>query len=89
MHPELIRVLAELRIQDMRAEARSGLRARWARQARRARRHRTGAQDPLATLRVPDYIDGTFRTGTRVPGGGRPGGTGSGGQDAPSIRDAA
>ena len=64
MHPEMIRVLADQRIGDWRAEARAGFTAKLARQARRARRHRRST-DPLAGVRVPDYIDGTFRDGER------------------------
>jgi hypothetical protein len=65
MHPEMIRVMADQRIGDWRAEARAGSTAKLARQARRARRHRRGT-DPLAGVRVPDYIDGTFRDGERT-----------------------
>ena len=61
MHPEMIRVMADQRIGDWRAEARAGFLAKVARQARRNRRH----ADPLAGVRVPDYIDGTFRDGER------------------------
>src|ERR1700759_5463272 len=64
MHPEMIRAIADQHIGDLRAEARAGFTSRLARQARRARRNRRTA-DPLAGVRVPDYIDGTFRTGER------------------------
>ena len=64
MHPEMIRAIADQHIGDLRAEARAGFTAKLARQARRARRHRRTA-DPLADVRVPDYIDGTFRDGER------------------------
>lgn len=59
MHPEMIRVIAAQQVDDWQAAARAGSRAKQARQARRARRHRRTA-DPLAGVRVPDYIDGTF-----------------------------
>jgi hypothetical protein len=59
MHPEMIRALAEQRVGDWQTTARAGSLARLARQARRARRNRRPA-DPLAGVRVPDYIDGTF-----------------------------
>jgi hypothetical protein len=59
MHPEMIRALAEQQISDRHSAARAGSLARLARQARRARRNRRTA-DPLAGVRVPDYIDGTF-----------------------------
>jgi hypothetical protein len=64
MHPEMIRAMADQRIGDLRAEARAGFRAKLARQARRARRNRR-TTDPLTGVRVPDYIDGTFRDGER------------------------
>lgn len=62
MHPEMIRMIAAQQVDDWQAAARAGSRARQARQARRPRRawrHRRAA-DPLAGVRVPDYIDGTF-----------------------------
>jgi hypothetical protein len=62
MHPDLIRVLAEQHVRDMQAQAQASLGARVARQARKARRRRASVPDPLATVRVPDYVDGTFRT---------------------------
>ena len=62
MHPEMIRVLADQRIGDWRAEARAGFTAKLARKARRERRNRRNT-DPLAGVRVPDYIDGSFRDG--------------------------
>jgi hypothetical protein len=74
MHPDLIRVLAEQHVRDMQARAETGLRARLARQARqarKARRHSRHAPDPLATVRVPDYVDGTFRTDARTADGAR------------------
>ena len=64
MHPEMIRAMADQRIGDWRAEARAGSTAKLARQARRARRNRRST-DPLAGVRVPDYIDGTFHDGER------------------------
>jgi hypothetical protein len=69
MHPDLIRVLAEQHVRDMQVQAETGQRARLARQARKARRRSRNAPDPLATVRVPDYIDGTFRAGARTAGG--------------------
>src|ERR1700754_1855115 len=65
MHPEMIRAMADQRIGDWRAEARAGVTAKVARQARWARRNRR-RPDPLAGVRVPDYIDGTFRDGERT-----------------------
>jgi hypothetical protein len=71
MHPDLIRVLADQHVHDMRAQAEAGLRARLARQARKARRHRRRVPDPLATVRVPDYVDGTFHADPRTADGAR------------------
>ncbi len=68
MHPDLIRALAEQHVRDMQAQAQTGLRVRLARQARKARRRSRSVPDPLATVRVPDYIDGTFRTDARPAG---------------------
>ena len=65
MHPEMIRVMADQHIGDLRAEARAGFTAKLARQARKARRNRRTA-DPLAGVRVPDYIDGTFQDEVRA-----------------------
>ena len=59
MHPEMIRVLAAEQTRDWQSTARTHATARLARQARRALRRRHTA-DPLAGVRVPDYIDGTF-----------------------------
>jgi hypothetical protein len=61
MHPDLIRVLADQHVNDMRSQAERGLRARLARQARKARRRSRGGPDPLASMQVPDYVDGTVR----------------------------
>ena len=69
MHPDLIRTLTEQHVRDMQARAETGLRARLARQARKARRHSRNAPDPLAGVQVPDYVDGTFRTGARTADG--------------------
>jgi hypothetical protein len=59
MHPEMIRALAAEQTRDWQSTARAHSTARLARQARRALRRRH-TPDPLATVRVPDYIDGTF-----------------------------
>ena len=64
MHPEMIRAMADQHIGELRAEARAGFTAKLARQARRARRNRR-TTDALTGVRVPDFIDGTFRDGER------------------------
>ena len=61
MHPEMIRALAAEQVRDWQATARTRSTARLARQARRALRRRHNTPDPLTTVRVPDYVDGTFR----------------------------
>jgi hypothetical protein len=65
MHPEMIRAIAAQQVADWQAEAQARLRVKLARQARRARRHSSSAPDPLAGVRVPDYVDGTSRHGTQ------------------------
>ena len=68
MHPDMIRVIAAQQVEDWQAAARAGSTARLARRARRARKHRRSA-DPLAGVRVPDYVDGTFHgEGPNTPG---------------------
>jgi hypothetical protein len=63
MHPEMIRALAAQQARDWQADTQARWRVRLARQARKARRHST--PDLLASVRVPDYVDGTFHRGTR------------------------
>lgn len=83
----MIRAIAAQHVADMQADARAGLRARLARQARKARRRPSGGPDPIGTVRVPDYIDGTFRTDARQAAGGLEDGRASAG---PAVsRDAA
>jgi hypothetical protein len=78
MHPEMIRAIAAQQVEDWQAVARAGFTARLARRARRARQHRRTA-DPLAGVRVPDYIDGTFH-------GPADGTVGGGARNAPGER---
>ena len=60
MHPEMIRAMAAQQVADRLAVAQARERAKLARQARKARRHVGNAPDQLDSIRVPDYIDGTF-----------------------------
>jgi hypothetical protein len=77
MHPEMIRTVAVLQIADRQAEAQAWGRVRLTRQARKDRR-RGHFPDPLAGVRVPDYVDGSFRPGARPAGHtSGPDGTGS------------
>jgi hypothetical protein len=71
MHPEMIRAIAVAQMRDRQAEAQAGLRVRLARQARKGRR-RGSPPDPLAGVRIPDYVDATFHQDAR-PGGRTPG----------------
>ncbi len=64
MHPDIIRALAQQQTRDWQNTARAHSTARLARQARRAQRRRKTV-DPLAGVRVPDYIDGTFHGETK------------------------
>jgi hypothetical protein len=68
MHPDIIRALAQQQTRDWQSTARAHSTARLARQARRALRRRQTV-DPLAGVRVPDYIDGTFHGETRTAAG--------------------
>jgi len=96
MHPEMIRAIAVQQIGDWQAEAQARLQVRLARQARRARRHGRKAADPLAGVRVPDYVDGTYRDDaglagrTAVPDGAGPAAPApAGGRGVPAGRDPA
>ena len=90
MHPEMIRAIATQQATDRLAEARAWRRATVARQARKARRHGHDGTDPLAGVRIPDYVDATFEArpaGHVAAGGDAAGGTAAGGSAA--RRDAA
>jgi len=78
MHPEMIRAIAAQQATDRLAEARAWRWATVARQARKARRHGHDGPDPLAGVRIPDYVDATFEdrpTGRVAAGGHTAGGT--------------
>jgi hypothetical protein len=64
MHPEILRVMSDQRGQEMRERAH---RSRLARMAIRGRRHgRDLLDDDFVVPAVPDYVDGSFRTGQAV-----------------------
>ncbi len=67
MHPEMMRTIAILQMADWQAEAQARGRVRLTRQARKDRR-RGHFPGPLAGVRVPDYVDGSFRPGARPAG---------------------
>jgi hypothetical protein len=95
VHPEMLRAIAVEQMADRQAEAEARLRVRLARQASKGRR-RGSRGDPLAGVRIPDYVDGAFHQDAR-PAGRTPGpdGAGSaapaaaGGRGAAAGRDAA
>lgn len=99
MHPEMIRAIAAQQVADRQAVTQARQRAKLARQARKDRRHASSAPDPLAGIRVPDYVDGTFHHDARHPrgtsaqagaGSGTEGaGAAAGGCGAAGRRDAA
>ncbi len=75
MHPEMIRAIAAQQMTDRLAEARAWRWATVARQARKACRHGHNGPDPLAGVRIPDYVDATFEgLAGRVAAGGHPAG---------------
>ncbi|MBV9382488.1 MAG: hypothetical protein JOY82_15940 [Streptosporangiaceae bacterium] len=61
MHPDLIRELIDQRGNELRSQARQALLVSALRKARRSRR-RGGSAEQFAAPRIPDYVDGTFRT---------------------------
>jgi hypothetical protein len=92
MHPEMIRAIAAQQIRDQQATAQAWTRAKLARQARKARRHGGNAPDRIDSIRVPDYIDGTFHgearpaEGTSAQAGSRSGaGTDGAGSALPAT----
>lgn len=62
MHSDLLRVVAEQHAMEMQAKAEARRQVKLARQARRALRRGSHLAGPLASVRVPDYVDGSFRT---------------------------
>ena len=66
MHPEMIRALAAEQTRDWQTSARAHSTARLARQARKALRRQQNTPDPMASVRVPDFVDGTFHGEARA-----------------------
>lgn len=62
MHPEILRELSAQRRREMRARAREGMLARMAIRATRRRRDLPDETVGFVTPRIPDYVDGSFRT---------------------------
>jgi hypothetical protein len=66
MHPEIMRELSAQRGRDMRARAHQARLARMASRAARAGRRGHGLPDEadgFVVPPIPDYVDGSFRTG--------------------------
>ena len=71
MHPEILRELTDQRGREMRARARQARLARMAIRAGRRRRNRPDEADGFVLPAIPDYVDGSFRTGPVGEGGGQ------------------
>ena len=63
MHPEILRELTAQRGREMRARARQAKLARMAIRAGRRGRNRPDEADGFVLPAIPDYVDGSFRTG--------------------------
>ena len=63
MHPEILRELTAQRGREMRARARQAKLARMAIRAGRRRRNLPDEADGFVLPAIPDYVDGSFRTG--------------------------
>ncbi len=62
MHPEMLRELGAQRDREMRVRARQGMLARMAIRAARRQRDLPDEACGVVTPRIPDYVDGSFRT---------------------------
>ena len=71
MHPEMLRELTAQRGREMRARSREGVLARMAIRARRRGRSRPDEADRFVLPVIPDYVDGSFRTGPAEEEAGR------------------
>jgi len=71
MHPEILRELSAQRGREMRARARQAKLARMAIWAGRRRRNLPDEADGFVVPAIPDYVDGSFRTGPAGEAGGR------------------
>jgi len=66
MHPEILRLMAAQRGQEMRTRAHQARLARMIRSARRGH-HLPDEADEFVLPRIPDYVDGSFHTESAVP----------------------
>ena len=71
MHPEILRELTAQRGREMRARAHQARLARTAIRVGRRGRSRPDEADRFALPVIPDYVDGSFRTGPADEGAGR------------------
>lgn len=71
MHPEILRELSDQRGREMRAQARQASLARSMIQAMRRRRAPQHEADGFVIPAIPDYVDGSFRTGQAGSEAGR------------------
>jgi hypothetical protein len=71
MHPEILRELTAQRGREMRARAHQAQLARMAIWAGRRRRNRPDEADGFVLPVIPDYVDGSFRTGPADEEAGR------------------
>ena len=71
MHPEILRELTAQRGREMRARARQAKLARTAIWAGRRRRNRPDETGGFVVPAIPDYVDGSFRTGPAEETAGR------------------
>ena len=63
MHPEIMRQVIAQRGRDMRAQARQDQLARMAIRNRRRARHLADEANVFVMPAIPDYVDGSFRSG--------------------------
>jgi len=59
MHPEILRLMNDQRGHELRTRAHQARLARMTKSVRRGR----GAEDEFVLPPIPDYVDGSFRTG--------------------------
>ena len=68
MHPEILRQLADQRRREMRARARQVTLARLATRIGRRGHRLPDEADEFVIPAIPDYVDGSFRTGPASTG---------------------
>jgi len=73
MHPEFLREMTDQRVHERREQGHQARLARLAIRASRRRRNAPDQADGFVVPRIPDYVDGSFRT---EPASTGPAGTG-------------